>query len=744
MVMKRTVIAILIFCICFSLNANVTADSNVYINGVHAISITAEGQEPFSFKAPTNLGRPTVAVVLSGGGARGMAHIAVLAALEEMGIPVDMIMGTSIGALIAGLYGAGYSSGDIERLVTENDLTQLFTQILETDYQPLIEPFDSSRFNVLSVAVSEKSVGETSGIISDKKILEFFHQILSRIPEDISFDDLAVPYRAVATDASSGDYVLFEGGSLIDAMRSSMSIPLAFDAYEVEGLYLLDGGLVDNMPLTYARSLGYDIVIGVDLNASSKFNVDDMHTITGAANATLNLVVINTIKNQYSSADLVLTPIVDDILVLDFSNTKATIQRGKDEVEKHLEELNEIASLFASDPSLVQDPDRVGPYFSLPELGKETEEQAEETTTDEGSRYTIQWSKLLANEENTDAFSSSRLLLGISAVSEVYGKISQDSPALLQFLPDMRFSLFLKNLHNTDWDLSIKAYLGDNFSFGADLYYPLLGQGSVFYFKPSVSFTLGSVSTISNRANTTPYNAMDFQTNVELSFKYTDGKCFNLNAGIESRFYAVGMTIDGSKAGLTAFPSFFFNGVWYGNYTQNLFATNGLKVDFTSRLGFYKNIATYMLGVSYKQHVPLTSTISLCFDAVAFTSREPMEYMASYKQFGGWNGIPGASISLYARDIIILGVGAQYGLGGFFPSFLVVQIRAGWRSKANAFGIANGAVAPKNECTVFFSELADFDLGFGLGYGVQTPICDFIIGLGISIEGEFAVYFKCY
>lgn len=157
--MKRTVIAILIFCLCFSLNANVTTDSDVFINGVHAISITADGQEPFSFRAPTELGRPTVAVVLSGGGARGMAHIAVLAALEELGIPVDMVMGTSIGALIAGLYAAGYSSGDIRRLVTENDLTQLFTQILETDYQPLIEPFNNFRFNILSVAVTEKSVG---------------------------------------------------------------------------------------------------------------------------------------------------------------------------------------------------------------------------------------------------------------------------------------------------------------------------------------------------------------------------------------------------------------------------------------------------------------------------------------------------------------------------------------------------------------------------------------------------------
>ena len=666
-----------------------------------------------------------------------MAHIAVLAALEEMGIPVDMVMGTSIGALIAGLYGAGYSSGDIKRLVTENDLTQLFTQILESDFQPLIEPFDNSRFNILSLAVTEKNVGETSGIISDKKILSFFHQILSRIPEDISFDDLPVPYRAVATDATSGDYVLFEGGSLIDAMRASMSIPLVFDAYEVGDLYLLDGGLVDNMPLTYAKSLGFDIVIGVDLNASSKFNADDMHTITGAANATFNLVVVNTIKNQYSSADLILTPIVDDIVVLDFSNTEAIIQRGRDEVEAHLEELEEIASLFEADSSLVKDPDRLGPYFSLPEAG-------EENTSEESTKTTVQWSKLVANEEKTGAMSSSRLLLGVSGVSELYTKISEASPVVLQFLPDMRFSLFLKKVNKTEWDLSLSAYLGDNFSLAANFFYPLSGEDSRYYFKPSISITLGSVSTISNRANPKPVSAMDFNSKVELSFKYTDGKCFNLNAGFASNFYAVGMTIDGSKPKFTALPTFFFNGVWYGNYSQNLFATTGLRVDFSSSLGFYKNVATYVLGASYKQHVPITSKISLAFDAVFYTSREPMEYIASYKRFGGWDGIPGASNSLYARDVITFGVGAQYGLGGFLPSFLIAEIRAGWRSKADAFTISSRGVAPENKCTAPFSELADFDLGFGFGYGVQTPICDLIIGLGISIDGEFAVYFKCY
>lgn len=748
--MKKTLVTLLIFLICFNLNAVVNSDTGIYINNVQAISITADGQEPFTAKAPTDLGRPSVAVVLSGGGARGLAHIAVLSALEEMGIPIDMVVGTSMGALIAGLYCGGYSPGDITRLVTENDLTQLFTQILETDYQPLIEAFDENRFNILSLAVTENSVGETSGVISDKKILDFFHTILGRVPENISFDDLEVPYRAVATDATSGDYVLFEGGSLVDAMRASMSIPLVFDAYEVEGLYLLDGGMVDNMPVSYAKSLGYDIVIGVDLNESAHFNAEDMHTISGAVEASFHLIVVNTIRNQYSDATLVLTPDVDDIAVLDFSNTEEIIKRGTDEVELHLEELQEIASLFvdasSGTSSYAKDPDRLGPYFTLLEAegGEGTEASDASESSDVAAASEIQWSNLIANEEKTGALASSRLLFGAFGESEFYTRFNGEYPSLLQFLPGIRSSLFLKNLNKTEWDFSLSAYLGDNISLGADFFYPLSGEASKFYFKPAISFTFGSISVVSNRANPTPFNVMDFQTEIEMSFKYTDGKCYNLNAGFKCNLYVLGSTIGSSKTTCFGGPRIFFNGVWYGNYEQNLFATTGLRVDFISSFGIYSKEPVYTLGFSYKQNYSVTSTFSLSADVKLYTSREPMELMASYMKFGGWDGIPGSSNSLYARDVITLGLSAQYSLGGFLPSFLVGQVRAGWRSESDAFHIASSGVTPENKCTAPFSELATFDIGVGFGYGVQTPICDLIIGLGVSLAGDFAIYFKCY
>lgn len=738
--MRKTVLAIvaLLLCLsCFDAFAVVTADAPVKINGIHAISVTATGQKPFSAKAPENLGRPSVAVVLPGGGARGLAHIALLEALEERGIPIDMVMGTSMGSLIAGLYCAGYSSGDIERLVTENDLTDLFTDILETDSQPLIEPFSHMRSNILSLALGDAGIGDTSGIVSDRKILSFFRQILANIPDDISFDDLPVPYRAVATDVATGDYVLFEGGSLVDAMRSSMSIPLVFDAYEVQGHYLMDGGLVDNMPVKYARDLGYDIVIAMDMNGSSSVDAEEMHSISGAANATFRLVVLNTIKDQYEYADLVLVPKVDDIGTLSFGDTQTVIQRGWDEVERHAGTLDGLAAMFNEGDLDVKDPYRIGVYFSM-------ESSSSQADVPESSQ-TIE-----STSGTKDALSTSRLNLGVSGSSEISTVFDGQTPIVLKFLPTIEASFFEKDMKGTDWDLLVSAYLGDNLRLGAAFLYPLddAGDDARFYFKPDFSMTLGAVTPLANRANPQLKDSMDFASDLKLGVKFTDGMRFNGNFGLSFRFYALGRTIDGSPTSFSLMPVLFANGIWYGGFEDSLFSTTGIRVDFKSSLGFHRNELTYTMGVSYEHNVPLRSMLCLSFDVLAVTSREPVEFMSSYTKFGGWNGIPGCSNAVYVRDAIILGAAAQWGLGGFIPSFLVCELRGGWRSSSTAFSISSASsdsgVAPSNAATAPFSELGDFDIGIGVGYGLKTPMCDFLVGIGLCIDGEFSLYFECY
>lgn len=753
--MRKTpvaIVALLLLFGCLNAFAVVTADSNVKINGVHAISVTATGQQPFSAKAPTDLGRPSVAVVLSGGGARGIAHIALLEALEERGIPIDMVMGTSMGSLIAGLYCAGYSSGDIERLVVQNDLTDLFTDILDTDTQPLIEPFSHTRYNILSLALGEAGIGDTSGIISDKKILAFFNQILSKVPDDISFDELPVPYRAVATDVATGDYVLFEGGSLVDAMRSSMSIPLVFDAYEVQGLYLMDGGLVDNMPVKYARDLGYDIVICMDMNGSSSVDVDEMHSMSGAANATFRLIVLNTIKDQYAYADLVLIPQVSDIGTLSFGDPQTIIQRGWDEMDRNAQALDGIAAMFREEDLEVKDPMRIGQYFqedlytSEDVLGLLGSLQPQ---TDSSDKAQSSVPDVEEEVQRKDALSSSRFNLGVAVSSAISTIFDGKSPVILQFLPTIESSFFEKNLKNTEWDMLVSAYFGDNLKLGVAFLYPLNDVDDAgFFFKPDFSITLGAVTTLANRANPQLKDSMDFASDLKIGMKFTDAVRFNSNFGLSLRFYGLGRTLDGSPTKFSLMPVLYADAIWYGGFEDSLFSATGLRVDLEASIGFYRNNPTYTIGVSYEQNVPLNDSMCLSFDVVASTGREPVELMSSYYKFGGWNGIPGCSNAVCVRDVIMIGAAAQWNLGGFLPSFLVCELRGGWRSRDTAFSISDASdstgVAPSNAATAPFSELSVFDIGLGVGYGIKTPMCDFLIGVGVSVSGEFAICFECY
>ena len=138
----------------------------------------------------------------------------------------------------------------------------------------------------------------------------------------------------------------------------------------------------------------------------------------------------------------------------------------------------------------------------------------------------------------------------------------------------------------------------------------------------------------------------------------------------------------------------------------------------------------------------------LSFDVLAVTSREPVEFMSSYTKLGGWNGVPGCSNAVYVRDAIVLGAASQWSLGGFLPSFLVCELRGGWRSSNTAFSISSASsdsgIAPSNAVSAPFSELGAFDVGIGVGYGVKTPMCDFLVGVGLCIDGEFSLYFECY
>ncbi|MCP4648496.1 MAG: BamA/TamA family outer membrane protein [PVC group bacterium] len=209
--------------------------------------------------------RPKIALVLGGGGARGAAHVGVLKVLEEQRVPVDYIVGTSMGALVAGLYVSGISPEEMETLFNEIDWDSLFKDKPTDDYLPFRLKGDEQRFMVLETGIKQGKIVLPRGFIAGQKLSFFLKKMTLPVSDIENFDQLPIPYRAVAADIGTGDAFIFDHGNIAEAMRASMTIPGVFSPVEIDGHVLVDGGVVNNVPIDVARDMGADIIIVVEV-----------------------------------------------------------------------------------------------------------------------------------------------------------------------------------------------------------------------------------------------------------------------------------------------------------------------------------------------------------------------------------------------------------------------------------------------------------------------------------------------
>lgn len=212
-------------------------------------------------------GRPTVAVVLAGGGAKGCAHLGALKVIEESGIPIDIIVGTSMGSIVGGLYSIGYTNEELTEIVQKTDWINL---LIDTpDYgNELLTSRKADESYLLRVSLDRARVLSGTGgggIIEGKNISTLFKNLTKGVPEDADFNKFPIAFACVATDAITGNKYVFHKGNLVTAMRSSMAIPSVFTPVKVGNATLVDGFVVDNFPVDVAIEMGADIVIGVDI-----------------------------------------------------------------------------------------------------------------------------------------------------------------------------------------------------------------------------------------------------------------------------------------------------------------------------------------------------------------------------------------------------------------------------------------------------------------------------------------------
>lgn len=207
--------------------------------------------------------RPRVALVLSGGGAKGAAHVGVLEVLERLRVPVDMVVGTSMGAIVGGMYAAGYSPAEMEQLLEEMDWRSIFSDRPSPPEQSFRQKQNREEFGYLEVGLGLDGFDLPSGFITGQRLAFRLKSLLLHTNEITDFDELRLPFRAVAADLETGEPVVLGEGSLVDAMRASMSVPGVFAPVEIGERILVDGGVVKNFPVDVARELGADVVIAV-------------------------------------------------------------------------------------------------------------------------------------------------------------------------------------------------------------------------------------------------------------------------------------------------------------------------------------------------------------------------------------------------------------------------------------------------------------------------------------------------
>ena len=211
---------------------------------------------------------PCVGLVLGGGGARGAAHIGVLKVMERERIPVCQVAGTSMGAIVGGLYATGYTPDELENLINTLDWADLFVDDPPRDQQPMHRKDGDFRYLLnLEIGISHGKVVLPGGLVQGQKLLILLRRLTLPAWDTHDFNELPIPFRAVAADIGNGDKVVFDHGDLALAIRSSMSVPGAFAPLRVDGRLLVDGGMVDNVPVDVVRDMGAQRLIVVDVGS---------------------------------------------------------------------------------------------------------------------------------------------------------------------------------------------------------------------------------------------------------------------------------------------------------------------------------------------------------------------------------------------------------------------------------------------------------------------------------------------
>ncbi len=391
--------------------------------------------------------RPKVGVVLGGGGAKGASHIGVLKYLDEMGIPVDYVAGTSMGSIIGGLYAMGYEPDEMTRLISNIQWNEMIGNKIDRTYLSKVMRERRST-NVLNLPFGDGTLRKQaekgnllsqlpSAYVNNSSLINLFNDLCVGYQEEIDFDDMPIPFACVATDLITGKEVVLRQGSMPTAMRASMAIPGVFAPVEIGQYVLVDGGLVNNFPADVLKEMGADIIIGVEVTSEKGITASDLKSLPQV----MGRLLINTTsakrKENRELCDIRIVPDITGFGMLSFTPEAidTLVHRGYKQAEKYHDQLLAIKQqLDAANGTYVGKQLHAPKALNLLQDSVYISSIKIEGISDRESRWLIRKGKLKPGSfySNADIEKMMSIFRGTGSFDEITYTVKENDPLHLQ------------------------------------------------------------------------------------------------------------------------------------------------------------------------------------------------------------------------------------------------------------------------------------------------------------------------
>jgi NTE family protein len=745
---------------------------------------------------------PKVALVLSGGGARGFAQVSIVEEIQKLGIPIDFICGTSIGALVGGYYAAGYSSEEILTMLDKYDIAGMLYTSTSSSYPETPHVFSNTIEPNYSIGFNREGIGDVPGLVGDQEIQEFFSQTLIKNSKALNFSELPIPFKAVATNATNNKQIVIDSGLVQDAMRSSMSLPLIFPPYVLlDGRYTMDGGLNNNMPIDVAEDWGADIIIAIDVSSKNLKKEGEYSTLTGIIQQTVNLVTFTGNINAEQRCDLVMHPEVSSYSVLDMGKKDEIIQRGYDCVRQNKDELIAIRDRIAKTRELTEY-ETIGSYSKMSDpivkeikivnvinknklplslinifdkfVGKSlTDDVLEDLNTEIESFNKINnittTSYSFAPYDNGTSENDGILYLYIrdwdSSESNVSLNIDataglSNSEANLSWAhANFDVNVFFDDINDTPFDSNLFLSFKDITTVSGDIQYNVIAlPNRILNGYMKMVLQAGGISPANSSYMKYHVPSFGFATSILVGSEYQYSNNFRAEVALDYTIASLSdttlpVTLVQSLAGESSETQLSYTdpvvselllkaGIVYNIKDQSLFSKEGLYVKYAGMLINSNNDIGFGSELSFRYSYPFNDIETFKFNFDLKLNERSEELLSSYYDVGGYSGLIGYPSYTLRRGYTLTDLTYQRYIGKYvFPLYFQAGVKL---LTTDDYDPSENLYDDVNKLIMkkSTSDVSLFDEGdFGIYVGLGAPIgiATAVVGLGFTVNQKVSL-----